>query len=488
MKLDYLFSSYLWETIEDTREFSGTITCDSTYAPIEVEKNIRVIQVGRDEKYNLYVNAEGLVASSSIIHEINEVPSGKILNGGTIVCNTDFEGVVTLRHCISKGYTMHYKTNGEREFEAPFLVYEINWNRKYEEEKADTLIEWYLNGVKDSLLFCDVSNVNDKVSRKILRVGLEVHDLCDVQEQYSTDCVYIEFNDTGVLVRKVAKECGPAWSNNIALEYRNIYGRIPDKEEREKIAELLGFLMGRHLILVGDTAYCKDVVIESNMYHPHSKNTVAECSSNTRELIPVHQYHNERNNFRLFAQKLLPFYLELRDTYSIGAVLERYWLANIMPIGVNLPILAGALETLMKSWFKGKKSKTKGVYIEAKKYEQAIQEFKALVEEALKDCEYKRNILNKISNAYQMGVNDRYYIFLEELGLEYGLAEEACIKARNAFTHGDSGMEVEDTLHKTRTMYILIGRVLLKLLDYDGIYIDETLPNFPRKKITEKIN
>lgn len=87
-----------------------------------------------------------------------------------------------------------------------------------------------------------------------------------------------------------------------------------------------------------------------------------------------------------------------------------------------------------------------------------------------------------------MGVNDRYFIFLDELGLKYGEAETSCIKARNAYTHGDSGKDDLDTLQKTKTMFILLGRIILKLLGYDGEYIDETIPGFPRKMINEAIN
>lgn len=86
-----------------------------------------------------------------------------------------------------------------------------------------------------------------------------------------------------------------------------------------------------------------------------------------------------------------------------------------------------------------------------------------------------------------MGVIDRYFIFLNEVGLEYGEAEENSIKARNAFAHSDRGMADHDSLQKTKTIFLLAGRVIRKLPEYDGDYIDETIPGFPGKGIGSKI-
>lgn len=480
--------------LESSKDFKGNFTFADTQLPVEIEENIRQVHVYRDENYEIHIKAEGTISNTGALYKKSKkLLAGSIIKGGTIVCDTIYNGVITMHHCILEKYNIHNNFNPEQNasFDAIFKVFEIKWDWQTQLEDActDTLIEWYLNGVKDTFLFCDNSSVVDNVSRVITRAGDKVHSLCNNQESYACDCVYIALNDTGVLIRKIPTKYGPDWSNNIALEYRSSYGRIPDKVEREKISELLSFLMGRHLILVGDTLYCKDVVMEANMYYPHSKNTIAECNSGTKEIVPVHGYIPKGDsNFRMLAQNLLPIYLEMRDVYDMGSVLERYWLANTMPLGVNLPILAGAMETLMKAWFKGKKSKTKGVYIDSVQYESIIKEHLEQIQDKLVDCEYKDNILRKISNCYQMGVNERYFIFLDELGLEYGEAEENSIRARNAFTHGDSGMDIEGTLQKTRTMFILFGRILLKLLSYEGEYIDETIPGFCRKKINDKIN
>ncbi len=477
MNIDQYFQSHIWEELGNPKEFVGNVTCVDIHAIFGIEHNIRLLNAYRDDNYDIRIKAEGELLRSAVDYRNIEKTMGISMSGGTMVCDMGSKGVITLRNCISEPPTLNYKPNSDVvvEFSMPFGVEDINWKRCIEGAEMDTMVEWYLNGVQDSSLFCESSFMKDEVSRVITRAGNKVHEMHNIREYSSSDCLYISFNDTGVLMRKVFQKYGPSWNSSLALEYRSEYGRIPDKEERQKISEFLGFLLGRHLILVGDTAYYNDAVIESNMYNPHSQNTVAECNSITKEIVSVHHCKKDSKSFREYAEVLLPNYLKIRDTYEMDSVLARYWLANIMPAGVNLPVLAGALESVMKTWFRGENSKTKGVYIDAKSYESIVKDFIVQIEESLVECEYRDKILNKISNAYQIGVNDRYFIFLRELGLEYGDAEKSCIRARNAFTHGDKKVDDFETLQKTRTMFILFGRVILKLLEYDGQYIDETI-------------
>ncbi len=491
MEIEQFFKEYSWEALESKREFTGDIVAKDTMSPCVIEQNIDSLQIYRDEKYRICVIAEGSVPECAFDRmKLPDIPSGTLLSGGTIECDAMHDGIITIKDCFRRSHTINYNFSerSETAFHALFQSHEINWNRRMHlpESETDTLIEWYLNGPESTVLYCDTSKTIDKVSRKVVRNGVKNASQIHTAENYSTDCLYIKYLDTGVLLRKVSSEYKPEWSNNVALEYRTAYGRIPEKEERKKIAELLGFLMGRHLILVGNTAYQGAVILESNMYNPYA-DAALECSSNTLEVIPVHYYHDERENFREYAQALLPVYLELRDTYGFDSALARYWLANTMPIGVNMPIVAGAIESIQKAWFKGKKSKTKAVYMDKDAYESAISRFLEQVKDNLGECENRDILINKISNCYQMGANDRYYTFFEELGLEYGDSERKSIKARNSFTHGDKNDDDAEVIKATKTMSLLLARSILKLLGYNGMYIDSSVSGYPRKHIDEKI-
>ena len=477
MNIDHFFHAYAWEELNTPKEFKGKVSCTDIHVIFGIENNIQILRVYRDDNYDIQIKAEGEMPGSAMNYSSTEKATRLPMTNGTIVCDSYSDGIISFQNCISEPPTLSNKYNNYAKFEfsTPFRAEKVNWKRRLDGAEMDTLIEWYLNGIQESSVFGDRSYIRDEVSRIITRADKKVHEIRNVMEYGDDDCIYISFNGTGVLMRRVYHKHGMCWNCSLALEYRSDYGRIPEKEERKKIAELLGFLLGRHLILVGDTAYCNDVIIESNMYKPHSQNAVAECNSVTKEIVPVHHCKTDSKNFKLFVEKLLPRYLEIRDEYGLDSVLSRYWLANIMPPGVNLPVLAGALESMMKPWFKGERSKTKGVYIDAVSYGEIIKDFLSQLREKMENSKYREKVLNKISSAYQIGVNDRYFIFLEELGLEYGESEKDCIKARNAFTHGDKKIDDFETLQKTRTMFILLGRVILKILGYEGQYIDETL-------------
>lgn len=491
MNIGQYFQEYDWEMLASPKKIFGEIVCDEeTYAPTVIRNNISSLLIERDNKYNLRVTAQGNFNVGSLHNDFGNDkelrPSvGSIIHGGTIICKSDYDGFVTLKSSFYTGHSTSYRFDlqPQNSFEASFKTYEINWSMKRcrDDIKADALVEWYLNGISNTTLFCDSSSVRDTISRDFVRADVYKSSVKCKTEHFSRDCLYITYGNIGFLLRRLPDSIEPTWSNHLAIEYREVYGGIPDKKERERISELLSFLMGRHLILIGDTSYSNDSVLEFNMYHPHSKDAFAECASNTREIVPVHQYDNECNNFRICVEKLLPVYLNIRDKYGLNHVLERYWLANIMPVGVNLPILAGAIESLMKVWFKEKSSKTKGVYIDSKQYKAMLEPVHSLLEDVFQNCEYKDKILQKISNAYQMGVNERFFVFLTELGLEYSKAEKESLKARNSFTHGDNVSDYYETIQKTKTMFILLGRILLKFLGYEGEYIDETILGYPRK-------
>jgi len=492
MNIEQFFKEYSWEALESERNFTGDITAKNTMSPAAIEQNIESLQVYRDDKYKIWVKAEGIMPEYSFEQEkLPDVLSGTLLQGGVIECDAMYNGVITIKDCFRRTHTIDYKLSDRPEtaFHALYQSHEVNWNRRMllPESETDTLIEWYLNGPDSTVLFCDGSKTIDKVTRSVKRNGVKIASQGYTTENCSTDCLYIKYLDTGVLLRKIPSDYKPEWSNKVALEYRTAYGRIPEAEERKKVAELLGFLMGRHLILIGDTAYQGAVILESNMYNP-CVDAVSECSSNTLEVIPVHSYyHDERNNFREFTQALLPTYLELSDKYGFDLVFARYWLANTMPIGVSMPIIAGAMESIQKVWFKGQKSKTKAVYMDKDAYEEAISEFMEQLEAKLGECKNKEKLLRKISGCYQMGANEKYYTFLDELGLEYGDAESACIRARNSFTHGDNNDNYEEVIKNTKTMSLLLARSILKLLGYSGMYIDTSVLGHPRKHIDEKI-
>jgi hypothetical protein len=86
-----------------------------------------------------------------------------------------------------------------------------------------------------------------------------------------------------------------------------------------------------------------------------------------------------------------------------------------------------------------------------------------------------------------MGANDRLRFFFDEIGLPVGEAEWQAVRERNPMAHGASsvfdGTANEKMTKATRVYKTFFHRVVLKLLGYDGFYIDYGVLGHPSRAI-----
>lgn len=90
-----------------------------------------------------------------------------------------------------------------------------------------------------------------------------------------------------------------------------------------------------------------------------------------------------------------------------------------------------------------------------------------------------------------MGVNESLDFFFEEIGIQVGEVEKKAIKSRNLMVHDkqvsiDSNME--EIYFYSKVYQLLYTRVFLKLLNYDGNYIDYSMHGFLEKHISNPTN
>ena len=90
----------------------------------------------------------------------------------------------------------------------------------------------------------------------------------------------------------------------------------------------------------------------------------------------------------------------MQGTLNLDEVLWGYWLADQLPLGADLPVLATSVEILMNPWYKSKKSKSKGTYMPKAEFDKLLKdEFKA-IEAKLEGVEYGDRILSCMRNAF----------------------------------------------------------------------------------------
>lgn len=107
----------------------------------------------------------------------------------------------------------------------------------------------------------------------------------------------------------------------------------------------------------------------------------------------------------------------------------------------------------------------------------------------LESRQYGDRVLNRLSGAYNMGANDRLRFFFDEIGLSVGETEWWAIRERNPMAHGAASVFDESTnermIRATDVYRTLFHRIVLKLLGYDGDYIDHGTLGYPIRDISE---
>jgi hypothetical protein len=352
---------------------------------------------------------------------------------------------------------------------------------RHGENNASHLIEWYVNGPKDSVFS---GFTERKVERKYIRERFvsrekKVDSVNISLESFGgpTDLIWINNGNFQFLVSKVPNKIGPNWSTNIGIEYRTAWGRIPQPDERLKIEELCSFVFGRQLLSVGYTIYDQDEqLLEVSAHDPWGKAAKSFCSRPDYPPIRIRDFPS-RDAERIITQ-LLPKYIELCEPLCLREALWNYWISCDVPVGTNLPILAAGIESIIDQWYEWKKTKSHGVYMETKEFADLLKEDIASIQKKLEGNPNKEKILSNIQRANAFGIMERYRLFFEEINLVISKPEWDAIEARHLFVHGHvrlNEMDWQKIIQHVRTLETLLNRIMLRLFEYSGSFIDRSV-------------
>lgn len=462
---------------------------------IDLSKNLfqgsKKIEIWRDESYKIKAKIMGNPKDDDKEKIDGDRKPGKMIPTFNIK-GTLYNGFIKyeLDGCVLSGIT--YNThNGETVFEAPLLTHEI---KKIfpNDNKTAWLTEWYLNGSDEIAYFPRTTERNSFLNFERLRNSID-KDLKKFKGGHSgnisRDFAFINDGKLQFLITQVPKGLGPAWSNSLGIEYRNEFGGIPDKNIREAISEIVSFFIGRQLLNIGFSTFTNkgDPIVHVS-FSPWGSNVVHLCQ--LPGYPPCRYKRSGLKSYEETLSKATYSYLILRDELQLNDVMWRYWIAKNNPIGTNLPIFSSAIETLSNSWLKSKKSKTKGVYLQKKDFDKLLEKEFSQIEKIVKSIKYGDRIFNRMKNTFQMGANERLLFFFDEISLSIGKIEKEVLKSRNKMVHGHSiktDEEKNEMITMTEAYATLIHRALLKILDYEGSYIDRSSIGFPERKIDETL-
>jgi hypothetical protein len=451
------------------------------------------IKIWRDEEYKLKAEINGKTTEFSPIPQPQQDTAGEILPTFAITGKTDGDtSTYDIGGCSIGDYSTHYEPIGagfpQGTFNTELRLQQIKLIQQ-KDVPIEWLTEWYINGIKAGFfLFRSTVRTCKETYTRERKTTKEKPETFDTGESIggSIDHAFIKCDDFGFIIHTAPEQFGPGWSNNIGIEYRSEFGRIPSPEERLAISEIVSFVIGKHLLKVGYTSYAKSGI-------PIEKVAVNPWGDNIRHLahtpqIPPIQIGTEatRGKIETILPPLVKKYLELREPLKLDEVLWRYWIGRELPLGSNIPIMANGIEILIKYWFKSQKSKSKGIYLTKDEFDTITKEEFKKIEATLEDKQFKEKIMNKLKDCYKMSLTDQLKFFFEELGLPLGKTEQKAIRCRHKMIHSSVNMgatEIQEIIRLSFAYRCLVHRTVLKILDYSGTYVDYSMIGFPEKPI-----
>jgi hypothetical protein len=94
-------------------------------------------------------------------------------------------------------------------------------------------------------------------------------------------------------------------------------------------------------------------------------------------------------------------------------------------------------------------------------------------------------IINRIKGANNLSNNERIQVFFSELGLKISDIEARALQTRNIVVHGSTkDRDDQEFIDNVHIYYTLLNKVILKLLSYDGFYLDYGTHDYPQRHMT----
>lgn len=343
--------------------------------------------------------------------------------------------------------------------------------------------DWFVNGTSEDIFPLTTERTHATTFQRRRDVSeIVIEDKGYAGDGMARDRVVVRTESLTFSICRVHSQHAPAALRPIALEFHQ---PIPDANTREAIAEIVSFAMGRRLMRVGSTTFdARGAPVVAEVVAPIGRGILQLCA--VQEHRPVYLERDEvLGAFGDVLSMLVPAYLANRDEFELSDALWSYWTAIETPDGVNLTLFSAAVETIKAAWFLSPRSTSKGVNMEETEFAELRARLICSVEKDLKERPRGDRVVNRLSNAFFMSTNEKHEAFFEELGLKIGENEQAAIDARNGQTHrgvkrsGDARKASEHAV-AYRTLF---ERVFLRILGYEGLYVDHTTLGWPGRSI-----
>lgn len=281
---------------------------------------------------------------------------------------------------------------------------------------------------------------------------------------------------------EISRQFSPSYLHFVSGE------ALTSEERRSAYLEAVSFVFGKRFIDVGYTDLDNNNdLIRRSARTPYTSNIHAEVANADLPPAPVVEMYGYVNES--VVSKILNLYLDARDKYKLSDVMWYIWTARMMPMGLELVAYGSALEGLINAWFADSERHDRSYYVPKDEFEALTDSHvKELREVAPKTSSWEK-VITLISKANQLSITDKYKRFFEELGLKTGKVEDEVIRSRHKFAHGRSfeDVEVKRLIVIARAYEALLNRCILKVIGYQGDYLDYSTLDFPERPLDEQL-
>lgn len=361
---------------------------------------------------------------------------------------------------------------------------------KYIEKETKVLKEWILNGGQSGLQFCDNKRIQYTVKSSIVGVygdiDFPINEERLEQESYGT-FIHLKYQDTAFDISFVGSNYGPEWSNNISISYFEEYGRIPSENERIIIRSYLSFFMGRKLFYIGNSTYDeKGDLLGFEMDSPNTYGFEIERICGNGGNPPISDRYEEIDSYFESVQKYIDCYASLYGKLDFESFFTSYWYTKNLAKPYDLPILASALQGLMKKWYEQVEDNPETVRMNKNEFNKRIKLLRDKVAEAFEGTELAKRMQYSLEDINRMSISEQLSNFFEKIGITIGKMEKKALQARNIAAHGSirtANGNYTELITLSRVYDCIIVRVILSLLGYEGKYVDYGTLGYPQKDI-----
>lgn len=481
--------SLLWEQIPfDNFIFAGHVDIEQENIDDISFEDVDELRVFRDDDYNINISCVRYLNRFKDRNPKHKIKEQELIPGTSVP-----EGKLSIKlldDYFVKFYPVYF--NGY-ESKLDKTDYKLSC---YRIEGIDTskevavVKEWVLNGSQSGLYFCTNFKFEYKIEGSVYGeygdMEFPIKESLEEQEYYGR-FIHIKYKDTAFDIHFVGDKYGPRWSTNLSISFFEKYGRIPSSEERKQIRDYLSFFIGKRLIYIGESSFDENGnQIGFVMEYPRTYGFDIKkvCANGAK--APIRNGAEYRQDYFNCVQDYIEPFSEMYNKLDFEQLFSAYWYAKEIAKPMDLPILAGALENLKRKWYEEIELNPETVLMDKKDFSKRIKPIKKLISSQFEGTEYINRMKSSLEGMNKMTVSEQLTHFFEGINMPVGDMEKKALRARNSSAHGSYGGGNTDyqELYMTSQVYeCIIVRVVLKLLKYNGTYVDYGTIGYPEKNI-----